>query len=591
MYRREFLGRVIPISASALSCVEKVLSSATRSSVFFTDLTRSKPAGAMSIRHQKGKWQALGYKTAEISGRMIYADPESEVPSLTFSLQLSGWHAVFIGLPPVEAPLAFVKLKLSSDRDFTIFQLNRSIGDALEEGFWTVADLTTQSLIIEQAGYGRESYAAGFAYLRCLPLTSAEVEDWRRATTHTDTKRLVAFNDGHGLFYLGITRSKEDLRMWMEPLRRGDFSHLVYGALDLDVAQFPARIATTFGSGISSFPTRGDRVFAEVLQDWARRGDNPLTVVRETAREIGLKLSLAVRMNYLKGPSYDELFGRFYWDNPDLALLDKNGEPGGISFGSRAVSYAHQVVQQRMREVIKELAQFEPDGIHLLFTRFPPFIGYEPAATELFRQRHHISPTEIPEDDLRWQEFKSEIMTNFVKAVRRDLDEVGRTKGKRLELSASVEGRERELLLTGIDPATWMKLGLIDWLVAFPYILGGETSPDGWQSIEAEKFMSWAKGTNCRVYFEMQGVSHAVGTKEARDWDKQARHFYSLGGHGLAFWDTDVALLEFMNRIRWLGHREDILSRRPVGLFDSVTRRKLTGISLERLRSQAEFEP
>ena len=81
MYRREFLGRVIPISASALSCVEKALSSATRSSVFFTDLTRSKPAGAMSIRHQKGKWQALGYKTAEISGRMIYADPESEVPS------------------------------------------------------------------------------------------------------------------------------------------------------------------------------------------------------------------------------------------------------------------------------------------------------------------------------------------------------------------------------------------------------------------------------------------------------------------------------------------------------------------------------
>jgi len=562
-----------------------------REAVYFTDLSKAQPRSALSIGHRKAKWQVLAYKTAAREGRMLYTDPESEAVPLRLPLNLKGWHALFVGMPGIDQLSAYVKLKLSGDRDFRLFQLNPGAYGCVEEGFWKVADLTGQEVIIAQAGFGRETKAGILGHVKCVPLTAEEVEQWRREESQTESRRLIAFNDGHAIFHSGFTRSPEDLRMWIEPLKGTDFERLVWGALDMDVAQYPAKAATPFGAGITSFFARGDRLFAEILEEYQRLGRNPLEIARDAAHEAGLKISFAARMNYLKPSPYDEVFGKFFWDHPELWLLQRDGLPGGLAFACPAVSYANEQVRDRMREVIKEIARLNPDGIHLLYTRFPPFIGYEDAAVVPFRRRFGVSPRDLPDDDPRWLDFKADIMTAFMKKLRADLNEVGAAQGRTIELSASVEGRERDLRRTGIDVAAWMRLGLLDWVVA--YFLEDEASPKAWEAVEADKFVRWAASTKCKVYAEMQGVAHEIGLPSPeRDWDKQAAHFYKLGCRGLSFWDNngDAALLPTWNKMRWLGHRRSLLSGEAFGFYRDGARDKFRGMTVFRLRDESELD-
>lgn len=561
-----------------------------RTAVYFSDMSKVQPRSALSVGHTKGKWQVLAYKTEAREGRMLYTDPESEAAQLRLPLNLKGWHAIFIGMPGIDQIAAYVKLKLTKDREFRLVQLDPSAYGSMQESFWKVADLTEQDLIIAQAGFGSETKLGILGHLKCVPLTDQEVERWRREESQNESKRLIAFNDGHSIFHSGFTRWPEDIRMWIEPFKGTDFEHLVWGALDMDVAQFPTEVAIPFGSGVTSFSARGDRIFTEILKDYMGFGQNPLDIVRNATREAGLRISFSVRMNYVKPPPYDEVFGRFFWENPDLWLLQRDGLPGGLAFAVPAMSYANAKVQDRMRKVIKEVALHNPDGVHLLFTRFPPYIGYEDAAAIPFRQRFGVHPKELPDDDPRWLDFKAEIMTNFMMKLRADLDQVGAAQGRYFELSASVEGRETDLRSTGIDVAAWMRLGLLDWVVA--YFLRDEGSPKGWETVEVGKFVKWASTTKCKVYAEMQGVAHEIGLQGIeREWDKQAIHFYLNGCRGLSFWDNtfDTTLLPTWNKMRWLGHRQSLMSGTVFGSYRDSIRDKFLGMTVFRLCDEAEL--
>ena len=595
MKRRRFLTSTWVILAEGLSVLKPFEGESQEKSataVYMSDLGKARPRSALSVSHQKGKWQVLGYKTMTREGRMLLTDPESEAAELRLSLNLSGWHALYVGMPGIDIDSAYVKLRLSGSRDFRIFQLNPSAYGFVEEGFWEVADLTGQELVIAQAGIGKSTRAGVLGYVKCVPLKTEEVGWWRMEQASLDTKRLVAFNDGHEQFHSGLMRSPDDIRMWIEPLKGTDFGRLVWGALDMDIAQYPAKVATTFGAGVASFDSPGDRLFAEILEEFRNRGQNPLEIARDAAHEAGLKISFAARMNYLKPPPWDEVFGKFFWDHPDLWLLQRDGSPGGLAFSCLAVSYASDQVQNRMREVLKEIAQFSPDGIHLLYTRFPPFVGYEDAAVDPFRRLFGVSPNDLPEDDPRWLDFKAEIMTGFMRKLRSDLDQMGVTLGHHIELSASVDGREADLRSAGIDVPAWMRLGLLDWVIPYPSVSCCEGSREGWKTVEAEKFVRWAMGTKCMVYAEMQGVSHEVGVKgPERNWDEQAAHFYKAGCEGLSFWDNDgdATLSRTWNKMRWLGHRRSLLSGQSIGRYREVTRDKFKGTTVYRLRDEADL--
>ena len=66
--------------------------------VYVSDLDRCRPASALSTEPKWRKWRTLEYETETVSGVMLMAGPETAAPEVTYPLELSGWHAVSIGI-------------------------------------------------------------------------------------------------------------------------------------------------------------------------------------------------------------------------------------------------------------------------------------------------------------------------------------------------------------------------------------------------------------------------------------------------------------------------------------------------------------
>jgi len=87
------------------------------------------------------------------------------------------------------------------------------------------------------------------------------------------------------------------------------------------------------------------------------------------------------------------------------------------------------------------------------------------------------------------------------------LDEEGQRKHRHLGLSARVDWKDHAIL--GCDIETWLKEGLIDYLVVGQHSLGG-------YEFDIAPFVSMAKGSGCAVLFGEEAVlsGHDLTAKE-----------------------------------------------------------------------------
>jgi hypothetical protein len=161
----------------------------------------------------------------------------------------------------------------------------------------------------------------------------------------------------------------------------------------------------------------------------------PETVVAAHVHKIGLKFDLMFRLGIA---SFESLPPRrpaaakgFLASHPQYRMALADG-----TLVEKA-SYAYPEVRRFMVSLIEEAAtMFDADGVCLGFVRGPQFLGYDPPVLQKFRRRYAADGAKGGFDDPRMRTVRSEFLTLFVRDARRVLDEVGRKKGKRLELSA-----------------------------------------------------------------------------------------------------------------------------------------------------------
>ena len=101
--RRQFLetaalaGLTLPFQTRVSGAVGQ--GPATRDgAVYLTDLDRCRPASALSTRLRRGAWKMVEYETDDFSGTMLVALEESAAPDLTYALNRSGWHRIYVGI-------------------------------------------------------------------------------------------------------------------------------------------------------------------------------------------------------------------------------------------------------------------------------------------------------------------------------------------------------------------------------------------------------------------------------------------------------------------------------------------------------------
>ena len=92
---------------------------------YITDLSRCTPASALSKSPREGHWQLIAYETLNDpnlgAGTMVGAASFVEAPELTLPLDVSGWHAVYVGYwNPFHADDGgtTIKVRLSDDPCF-----------------------------------------------------------------------------------------------------------------------------------------------------------------------------------------------------------------------------------------------------------------------------------------------------------------------------------------------------------------------------------------------------------------------------------------------------------------------------------------
>ena len=504
---------------------------AVADSIWFTDMSACRPADVFSDTLSKGHWRTIEYATSERRGKLVYAGPETGAPRLTLPLGLVGWHAIYIGLWGGFDELPFaVKLKLRGEPCFHMIQKEVSSVETVEEAFFKVADLTGQDLELAQVTL-TPANSAGIAYIRCQPLTDAEVAAIQQDRRQTATRRLIAFNDGEGIFRR-MPSSEEDLWEFVESLADSDYAELHWGIVGERVGH-PTKVARHYGEGLEDFSRVDLRSQMESLQQLLNKGINPLASVMQYAHSIGLKFFLYQRMGaFAAFPPFDEVFGsRFYQEHPEYRCQTADGR------GVMRLSMAYPEVRSYMVSILQEAAEFGIDGVNLNFKRGAPFVVYDPPLVEGFRKQYGHDPRQLDEWDKTWLEYRSGAVTQLMRELRQALDRVGARLGKRLEIAATTQPSPAECLFFGLDLQTWINEGLVDNLLPMGFSHGGP-------EVDLEYFLGLTRGTACRFHpFLPVGKQPRNGGyvdvgASASSIRSMALKYFDQGVDGLSVWDS-----------------------------------------------------
>ena len=523
-----------------------------RPAIYLADLTGCEPAAALSPTPRQNCWQTVPYEAEGLAGTMLLADANCSAPVLTLPLNVQGWHAVHLGVW-TDWTDSSIRVKLSGDPSFTPTITARPTPTdpewhsgfaTLREAFWTCADLSGQDLLIEKMDRwgGRR---AGLAYVKLEPLSEAEVAAIRQDRARSDTKRLIAYDDA---WRLDPDAPEEALRESVEHYRHSDFQKLLWCIGSGSETYFFSDVGEPSVRAEWDFVESFGRPMMAGMRTMQARGLDPLTKVIEYAHDLDLELHGMYLVGGWVYPPNHGFESRFYYQHPEWRCVSRSGRP------VTRMSYAFEGVRNFLLALFREVAERGADGVNLGFVRGLPCLLYEQPMIDGFQQRHGQDPRDLPEDDPRWLRFKAGVMTDFMRALRRELDQVGEQLGRSVQLSAYVLNDEARNMAHGLDAATWAQEGLVDFIIPYPLYDVME--------MDIPAYVRMTRGTQCKLYPEVMPRRQSPA-----EYRQKALDFYAQDVDGLAFWDANTTSRSgFKNEwsmVRRLGHKDELAGWAP----------------------------
>ncbi|HOE95253.1 MAG TPA: hypothetical protein PK847_01580 [Candidatus Sumerlaeota bacterium] len=539
------------------------------------DMSRCEPAAALSPDPAPGKWRLIPYETVTgVAGTMIWASPTEGFPPpdaeelgtlpgvalarggvepVALPLETEGWHALFVALFSTGEATTRVYMKLDGDpAPVGRTQFGTAHRANLEEVFFKVAQLKPGDRIhFSQQNNGYPD-AAGVAYVKLIPLSEAEIARQEADRESREHLRLAASHDGFSTLFHRAMTTPEELLSDIELFRDTDFGTVILHNMGGDKVNYESAVGHMAGSTLSDFARIGDWNFARATAALRRQGINPMQVMIDGARAMGLRVYVAIRP---AGWSFWEPLTRFwetpfYRDHPEWRCVDRDGTP------VTRMSWAVPEVRAHMIDLLMESVRLGADGAQLVFNRGCPMVLYEPPAREIFERRHGVDPRTLEETDPRIRQWWADIVTTFFQELRAALDEEAerRGDGRRLDLTATVHGIEADNLLYGIDLRRLVSEGLVDGLYIYPWDFGRAAAAYG--EIELEFFRDICQPAGIPFY-------PALGLHlfNAREYAQRAREMYEAGAAGIFVWDAAITDLPKWGVIRRLGHVEELPER------------------------------
>jgi hypothetical protein len=230
---------------------------------------------------------------------------------------------------------------------------------------------------------------------------------------------------------------------------------------------------------------------------------------------------------------------------PTANDLGDNGTPVA------RMSWAVPQVRKHTIDVLREQVGFGADGAHVCFNRGFPVMLYEPAAMEIFQQTFGQDPRTIDESDPRIMQWRSDIVTTFMRELRTMLDAAGKDRSMRLACSIMVLGNEPDNLQYGVDVRRLVDEGLVDEVYSYKWDFGAKQ-----RSYDLEFF-----GDACREKGIPFSPSTACVFKEPYYTLSMVKTFLESEAKGVAIWDAGVEDIYQWSIISRFGHAEETLWR------------------------------
>ncbi len=563
--RREFLklagisplaagsaGVAIPLSRAEASAVAP----AKPGTLYLADLDQCQPASALAKKWKHGAWRLLEYGTASFSGQMLLAVHDSRAPEVTYAVNQSGWHEIYIGIyrkPFTDAKR--VQVRLVGDRAFTKLTGLAGAKDHqehwIDEIFWKTVDLSGQGIVFKQITEPAVEHA-WVSFIKLVPLSPEEVTALQADRGRSDTKRLFVHNDGGVIDRSGTGQAVLNS---LEPLRNTDVSRIYWEGGTGDTAKRFSKIATDHSmelrdppEGGAFYSSPGGRWWAEGWLAHYKHGVDPFRVAAEYAQEIGLEFHAGFRPGgFIYPPPSDPIPGKdFYKKNPDLVCVSRHGKP------IPRISYAYPKTRRYVISLFREMATDYPiDGVAVFYNRRPPLVAYEAPLVEGFQAQYGLDPRKISATDPRWLRYRAGALTQFMKELRTEMDQVAKElkRKKRLEITAVVS-RGPENLPHGMDLETWVRDDLVDTIIPYSSAVRlGAFEPTWEDPKDVDWFVSLVKGSKCRL-----ALNFLPRDLSAEEYYRKTHKLYQAGVENFFFWDGT----ERVRKARRLGHREEV---------------------------------
>ena len=499
-------------------------------STMFADMSVCRPASAWTRARTHGTWQLQDYQAEGVSGTLIAAKPTSDAPPVTLPLPREGWHRIYVGFwkPPYND--ITVRLRLTTDVAFTPIS---DCGDFawdrtdLKEAFWKCADLTGQDIIIAQQskGVARKAYVA---YIRIEPMTEVELAALQEDRARTDTRKVIAVVDGGSWLENKECTTEADLWEQQELFRHSDVGKIFHAVNYGDSTTYPSNVGVLCAGNGEVFETAHGQRLYNSLHSLIDQDLIPFVVGMEHAHSMGLEFHVQLRMGMGDGTWEGEGEGGFAEHHPEYRILAKDGTP------LAKLSFAFPEVRQFLLAILREVAEYDIDGINLGFIRGPLFMGYEAPLVESFIAEYGTDPRQIDDDDPRWLAHKAGCVTELVREARSVVDEIGKKRGRKLELSAWVY----DTIFHGFDLRTWLSERLLDAIIGIP---------------RNAELIALAREGQCKVYW-------GTGAREPDSYIKNSLDGHKNGADGFMIWDIDGPdeFPEHWEIIRNMGHPERV---------------------------------
>ncbi len=426
-----------------------------RKEVLFNDLAKiCKPNECISEKRIMDKWTAYYYETGKFCGNMLVAPYNSRPDKVWFNPELCGWYKIYVGLYNAAYSNAEVRLKLTGDRAYSNMSacVNRNFGEHIvEEVFWKCAEMDGKTIEIGKNSAVSNNLLAAIAWIRCVPMTDDEIEQYTFEKNRTDTKRIYATNDMH---CVTVACNANEEEPWL---------NVVQEYIDSDVEWLA--IENIFGHKVEKDMSNFSYFRNEdKMSDIAYKKGFPENILKklvEYGQEIGLKMCVSLRVaQWCSDFPFDGLYfdSDFRKNNPHLRCVDRDGDVTDY------MSYIYPEVQDYIIEHLVSAVDTGCDAIQPLFSRGWPFVLFEQPFVDMFKKKYDEDPRVLPLDDERIVELKCEIMTGFVEKLRARLDVL--QKDKRVELHIKVINSVYDCRIVGLDVEEWAKRGLVDIVIS-----------------------------------------------------------------------------------------------------------------------------